>query len=325
MARRQRVNKITDRMTSLFKPLTIGISTSALFDLREEHDVYVNDGIDAYRRFQLERRQNPMKPGTAFHVVQKLLAINTPGDKPRVEVALISRNNIETGLRARYSLDHHGLDIPRIALTGGQPVESSLLKAYGIDLFLSRHADDVQRAVDGDIAASILHDPPTEPPLPKDGKEGKVHFAFDGDQVLFGGESETIFQKEGLLGFLKFETENAHTPMPEGPFAKVLFVIEALKATFPKDACPIETSLVTMRSGQAQIRPMNTLIEWGQIVDGAYMIGRSSQEGHKYQKVDVLAAIGADLFFDDQTYHTEPASRVVPSGYVPQKSCHKAA
>ena len=147
------VTTITDRMTSLFKPLTIGISTSALFDLREEHGTYVNDGIDAYRRLQLERRQDPMKPGTAFHVIQKLLAINTPGEKPRVEVALISRNNIETGIRARYSLDHHRLDIPRIALTGGQPVESSLLKAYGIDLFLSRHADDVQRAVDGDIAA----------------------------------------------------------------------------------------------------------------------------------------------------------------------------
>jgi len=156
-------------------------------------------------------------------------------------------------------------------------------------------------------------------------KPGKVHFAFDGDQVLFGGDSEAIFQKDGLQGFLKYETEMAEVPMPEGPFAKVLFVIEALKATFPKDNCPIETSLVTMRSGQAQIRPMNTLIDWGKIVDGAYMIGRSSQEGHKYQKVDVLAAIGADLFFDDQTYHTEPASHVVPSGYVPQKSGHKAA
>src|SRR5690606_596262 len=111
-------------MTSLFKPLTIGISTSALFDLRAEHDVYVNDGIDAYRRFQFERRHDPMKPGTAFSVIQKLLAINTPGVKPRVEVALISRNNIETGIRARYSLDHHKLDIARIALTGGKPVES---------------------------------------------------------------------------------------------------------------------------------------------------------------------------------------------------------
>lgn len=304
-----------------FKPLTIGISTSALFDLREEHTTYVDGGIDAYRRLQFERRRDPMKPGTAFQVVQKLLAVNTPGERPRVEIALISRNNIETGLRARYSLDYHQLDIPRIALTGGKNVESSLLRAYGVDLFLSRHADDVQRAVDGDIAASVLHDPPDAP----QSKPGKVHFAFDGDQVLFGGESETIFQREGLLGFMKFETEMAEVPMPAGPFAKVLFVIEALKATFPKDTCPIETSLVTMRSGQAQIRPMNTLIEWGQIVDGAYMIGRSSQEGPKYQKVDVLAAIGADLFFDDQTYHTEPASRIVPSGYVPQKSGHSAA
>lgn len=310
-----------NQMSQLFKPLTIGISTSALFDLREEHEVYLNEGIDPYRRLQFERRREIMPPGTAFNVVRKLLSINVPGEKPRVEVALISRNDIETGIRARYSLDHHGLDIARIALTGGKPVESNLLKAYGIDLFLSKNAEDVQRAVDGDIPASVLHDPPTE------GREnpGKVHFAFDGDQVLFGGESESIFQKEGLLGFMKHESENAEVPMPAGPFARVLYVIEALKATFPKDDCPIETSLVTMRSGNAQLRPMNTLIDWGKIVDGAYMIGRSSQEGHKYQKVDVLAAIGADLFFDDQTYHTEPASKVVPSGYVPQKTAAKAS
>lgn len=310
---------------SLYKPLTVGISTSALFDLREEHDVFLNKGIEDYRKLQFERRREIMKPGTAFCVIQKLLKINKPGEKQRVEVALISRNDIETGIRARYSLDHYGLDIPRIALTGGKPVEANLLRAYGIDLFLSKHQEDVQRAVDGDIAAAVLHDPPVE--ASPSCKPGKVHLAFDGDQVLFGGESEAIFQKEGLLGFLKYETELAEVPMPAGPFAKVLFVIQALKATFPKEECPIETSLVTMRSGTAQVRPMNTLIDWGQIVDGAYMIGRSTQEGHKYQKVDVLSAIGADLFFDDQTYHTEPASKVVPSGYVPQKTghAHKAA
>lgn len=317
----QQIIDYAEYMSQIFKPLTIGISTSALFDLREEHEIYLRDGIDPYRRMQFERRRNIMKPGTAFNVVKKLLAINVPGEKPRIEVALISRNDIETGIRARYSLDHHKLDIPRIALTGGKPVEANLLKAYGIDLFLSKNTEDVQRAVDGDIAASILHDPPSE----THDNPGKVHFAFDGDQVLFGGDSESVFQKEGLLGFLKYETEMADTPMPEGPFARVLFVIEALKATFPKEECPIETSLVTMRSGNAQLRPMNTLIEWGKIVDGAYMIGRSSQEAKKYEKVDVLAAIGADLFFDDQTYHTEPASKVVPSGYVPLKSSHKVA
>lgn len=305
----------------IFKPLTIGVSTSALFDMRAEIDILQNEGMDAYRRVQFERRHEPMKPGTAFTAIEKLLAINTPGEKPRVEVAVISRNNIETGIRARHSIGHYHLDMPRIALTGGKVVEARLLKAYGIDLFLSRNPEDVQCAVDNDIAASVLHDPPGN----FQGKSGKVHFAFDGDQVLFGGESETIFQKEGLLGFMKFETEMADVPMPHGPFAKVLFVIEALKATFMKEECPIETSLVTMRSGKAQIRPMNTLIDWGQIVDGAYMIGRSSQEGHKYEKTSVLEAIGADLFFDDQTTHTEPASRVVPSGYVPQKSLHKAA
>lgn len=302
-----------------FKPLTIGVSSTALFDLREEEAIFRGEGIGTYRRYQSDNRMNVMKPGTAFDLVRKLLSLNAAGHPPRVEVAMISKNDIETGLRVRHSLDHYKLEVPRIALTSGKPVEPVLLKAYGIDLFLSRSLDDVQKAVDADLAACVLHDPPQKS-LPS---KPKIHFAFDGDQVLFSGESEHVFQKEGLIRFLQYETSLADTPLPEGPFAKLLFVIEALKATFPANDCPVETSLVTMRSGGAQVRPMNTLISWGKILDGAYMIGRANAEGVKYQKVDVLEAIGADIFFDDQICHTEPASLVVPSGHVPQKTVAK--
>ena len=302
-----------------FKPLTIGVSSTALFDLREEEEIFKNQGIKPYRQFQSINRLNIMKPGTAFSLIQKLLSLNTQGESPRVEIAMISKNDIETGLRVRHSLDHYKLEVPRIALTGGKPVEPALLKAYGIDLFLSRSMEDVQKAVDANLAACVLHDPPQK----QIENKGKIHFAFDGDQVLFSGESESIFQKDGLLKFLQYEQDLAETPLPEGPFAKLLFVIEALKATYPANDCPVETSLVTMRSGGAQVRPMNTLISWGKILDGAYMIGRANAEGKKYQKVDVLEAIGADIFFDDQICHTEPASLVVPSGHVPPKTAHK--
>lgn len=300
----------------LRKPLTIGISSTALFDMREEHRIFEEDGIASYRKYQFEKRREILEPGTAFYLVKKLLTLNTNDDAPRIDIALISKNDIETGLRVRHSLDNYGLDVPRIALTGGQPIQPHLLRAYGIDLFLSKDHEDVQRTVDADIAAAVLHDPPEG--LGEGGE--KIHFAFDGDQVIFSGESENIFQKEGLMGFLKYEQDMADIPMPEGPFAKVLFVIEALKTTFPKGESPIETSLVTMRSATAQVRPMNTLIEWGQIVDGAYMIGRSHPKGQKYEKVDVLQAIKADIFFDDQTHHTELAASSIPSGYVPTKT-----
>ncbi len=303
-----------------FKPLTIGVSSTALFDLREEDTVFKTEGIKAYRKLQSSRRLDVMQPGTAFNLVKKLLGLNIPGQPPRVEISMISRNDIETGLRARHSLDHYKLEVPRIALTGGKAIEPTLLKAYGIDLFLSRSLEDVQKAVNADLAACVLHDPPEKIIE----NNGKIHFAFDGDQVLFSGESESIFQKEGLMKFLQYEQDMAQTPLPEGPFAKLLFVIEALKATYPSNDCPIETSLVTMRSGGAQVRPMNTLIQWGKILDGAYMIGRANSEGFKYQKVDVLAAIGADIFFDDQICHTEPASLIVPSGHVPAKTSHAA-
>ena len=156
-----------------FKPLTIGISSTALFDMREEQKVFREQGMEAYRHYQFEHRHNLLKPGTAFHLVQKLLRINPADEAPRVEIALISKNDIETGLRVRYSLDHYDLDIPRIALTGGKPIQPALLNAYGIDLFLSGHAEDVQNAVNGDIAAAVLDHPPENPLQNGD----KVHFA----------------------------------------------------------------------------------------------------------------------------------------------------
>ena len=37
------------------------------------------------------------------------------------------------------------------------------------------------------------------------------------------------------------------------------------------------------------------------------------------EKSEVLKAFGANIFFDDQTVHTEPASKLVPSARVPYK------
>ena len=45
-------------------------------------------------------------------------------------------------------------------------------------------------------------------------------------------------------------------------------------------------------------------------VDEAFFLGGVS-------KTDVLSAFGAHIFFDDQSIHTEPASKVVPAATVP--------
>ena len=69
--------------------LVVAISSRALFNLDDSHEVYVRDGLDAYSRYQIEREEEPLEPGEAFPMVQKLLRINTllKGDN-RVEVVL---------------------------------------------------------------------------------------------------------------------------------------------------------------------------------------------------------------------------------------------
>lgn len=96
--------------------LVVAISSRALFNLDDSHEVYIRDGLDAYSRYQIEREDDPLEPGEAFPMVQKLLRINQllKGDK-RVEVVLLSRNSADTGLRVFNSIQHYDLDIQRAA------------------------------------------------------------------------------------------------------------------------------------------------------------------------------------------------------------------
>ncbi|MDX2388079.1 hypothetical protein GHK29_04920 [Sinorhizobium medicae] len=57
-------------------PLRIGISTRALFDLEEEHAVFVRDGVWAYADLQLKREGLLINKGTGFDVIQRLLRLS---------------------------------------------------------------------------------------------------------------------------------------------------------------------------------------------------------------------------------------------------------
>lgn len=54
-------------------PLRIGISTRALFNLEEEHKVFVEQGVDAYVKLQLKREDVSLKSGSGFQVIERLL------------------------------------------------------------------------------------------------------------------------------------------------------------------------------------------------------------------------------------------------------------
>lgn len=69
--------------------LVVAISSRALFDLGDSHDLFEREGVDAFAEYQIERENELLQPGIAFPLVQKLLRLNrAPPEAPRVEVIL---------------------------------------------------------------------------------------------------------------------------------------------------------------------------------------------------------------------------------------------
>ena len=55
--------------------LVVAISSSALFDLTLSDQVYREEGVASYARYQIAHEEDPLAPGDAFELVRKLLGI----------------------------------------------------------------------------------------------------------------------------------------------------------------------------------------------------------------------------------------------------------
>jgi 5'-nucleotidase len=285
--------------------LVIGISSRALFDLGQSHAIFEAEGLQAYADYQMKNEDQHLKPGVAFPLVRKLLALNEDEvDHPGVEVILLSRNSADTGLRIFNTIEHYGLNIERAAFTGGES-PYKYMEAYDADLLLSTNAGDVRKALEkGYAAATIL------PGRSSDRDSGQLRIAFDGDAVIFGDEAERVFQENGLAAFSDSEREAAAQPLSGGPFKPVLEALHKIQSAYPIEGNPIRTALVTARSAPAHKRVVLTLREWGIRIDEALFLGGRS-------KGEFLKTFGADIFFDDQQVHIESAKVHVTSAHVP--------
>ena len=294
--------------------LVIGVSSRALFDLSRENEIFENEGLEAYCRYQLEHENDILKPGTGFALIEAMLKVNEiDAGLRRTEVVIISRNSADTSLRISNSIDSYKLDITRAAFTGGEPV-ARYLNAFEVDLFLSATEEDVQAAVESNVAAGLIYDGPSRnrtDPLEQ------IRIAFDGDAVLFSKESEMIYQQQGLEAFIEHEKLNAEKPLPEGPFAKLLKTLSYLQFDLTNSESqsppPIRTALVTARNSPAHERVIRTLRNWNVRIDETFFLGGVPK--HK-----ILESFSPHIFFDDQHQHCEGAARVVPTARVPHKN-----
>ncbi len=287
--------------------LVIGVSSRALFDLSAEDEIYRTRGLEAYERYQLDNEHICLKPGGGFPLVKAILRMNrlVPG-KRKTEVVIMSRNSAGTSLRIFNSIEQHGLDITRGALTRGAPL-APYLGAFSVDLFLSLYEDDVQAAVDAGVATAMLY---AKPENPTQDEIGQIRIAFDGDAVLFSEEAERVYQSEGLDAFVEHEKKNARRPLPEGPFAKLLKTLSHLQSEYRGADRPIRTALVTARNSPAHERVIRTLRAWNVDLDETFFLGGMD-------KSEVLKAFRPHIYFDDQRVHCDRASKLVPTGRVP--------
>lgn len=291
---------------SLDDKLVVGISTRALFDLDEAHQLFESQGLEAYTRHQIENAHLPLGPGTGFPLVRGLLRINELVGEQVVEVVVISRNSADTGLRTRHSIKALGLDINRAAFTRGRPV-ADYLEAFSCDLFLSAHDDDVVRALRAGFAAGKI----LAVSAASKASEEEVRIAFDGDAVLFSGAGEDLFQREGLHAFQANEAAKCDEPIAEGPFMGFLRALCAIQARFDPERCPIRTALITARDAVSHERVVNTLRALNVRIDEYFFLGG-------VKKAPIVKAFNPHIFFDDQLAHAGPASEVAPSAQVPR-------
>jgi 5'-nucleotidase len=308
--------------------LMLGVTSRSLFDLEDEDRVFHAAGTDAYIATCVDRETVMPAPGTAMPLARAITALNRRFARPLVGITLISRNAPEQGLRLMHAADHYDLDIERWAFTGGTPV-APLLNGFHIDLFLSRHPQDAADAIvagvpaalpaelapsglssgaEGDSTGALRPPPPAGLAAPAGGRP--LFFAFDGDAVLFDGESEEIFREQGRAAFDAHEKANADRPLAAGPFARVLQALARLQALGTPDNPTLSTAIVTARGAPAHERVLTTLTAWHIHVDQLYMLGG-------LPKTELLASLNPDIYFDDQARHIDAASPHIPCALVP--------
>ncbi|MDE1928631.1 MAG: 5'-nucleotidase [Burkholderiales bacterium] len=282
--------------------LVVAISSRALFDFEEENRVFEAADDRAYMRLQLERLEQPARPGVAFSLVNKLLAFNA--GRPRVEVVILSRNDPVSGLRVFRSAQHFTLPVQRGVFTRGQP-PWRYLRPLAANLFLSTNEADVRSALAAGVPAARVY---PESAHASEAHPQEVRIAFDGDAVLFSDEAERVYQAQGLDAFQSHERERAAMPLAPGPFKPLLEALHRLQRA-PLAGMRVRTALVTARSAPAHERAVRTLMDWQIEVDEAMFLGG-------LPKGEFLREFEPDFFFDDQTRHVDAAADHVPAGHV---------
>ncbi|MGY3582146.1 5'-nucleotidase [Bradyrhizobium sp. USDA 4341] len=284
--------------------LVIAVSSRALFDLEEAHQIFAKQGVAAYQTHAASAVLP--KPGAAYPIVEAIARAGANA-KASPEILIFSRDSASSAIPVVRAIEEAGLGAARGVFTGGAPSMVPYLQAFAVDLFLTKNASDAEEATAAGIPAALMFDPP-ETFDPKN--EAVVRIAFDGDAVLFSDQADLIFAQHGLDHFQDHERRNADVPLPPGPLAPFLSAIYRFQEAAGNGHKIFRIALITARAGACRTRALNTLTSWGVQVDEAYFCGDAP-------KAKFVELFRPHLFFDDKTYNLELSAKVAPSARVP--------
>jgi 5'-nucleotidase len=294
--------------------LVVGISSTALFDLADEHRIFEEEGEEAFKKYQMAKKDEPPGPGVAYPFIRRLLHLNNVfSDQKPVEVVILSRNDPEAGVRIMNSAKAHELDITRaVFLSGSAPYR--YMPSVNACLYLSTNRDEVREAVlAGHPAGFVL---PCAAKM-DDIEDLQLRLAFDFDGVLVDDEAESKYADGGLPLFHHYESENKDKPLKDGPLMPLLRNLSKIQGLQESGASRsnapekvMRVSIVTARNAPAHERMINTMKKLDISVDELFLTGG-------IEKKNFLDVIQPQMFFDDQIGHLEPASASTPCVHIP--------
>lgn len=294
--------------------LVIGIASSALFDLTDSHQVYLEQGEEAYRKYQEQHHDVILGKGVAFPFIRRFLDINKQFARHLpVEVVLFSRNSPETGLRVMHSIAHYGLDITRACFVTGKSAHA-YLPAFNTALFLSANEDDVRSALAANHPAGLVLPSRTE----DDESDGELRVAFDFDGVIADDEAETVFKRNNDVDeFHAHERRHVATPHRPGPLADLFQKLALMQRMEEKQLRRdpsyrkiLRIAIITARNAPSHERVVTTLKSWGVSANETFFLGGM-------EKARVLEVFKPHIFFDDQLSHLKSAGGTIPMVHVP--------
>ncbi len=321
MGRAEQKKRVEFMPYPIEKKLVVAVSSTVLFDLSREHELYLKEGLEAFRRFQREHRHDLPMPGTGFPFIRRLLMLNRmyPEEHP-VEVVILSRYHADDGMRVMDAVKEHGLDITRAFFMAGRK-PYPFMESVNASLYLSTNEEQVKEAVAlGHPAGYVL--PCT---VVDDEQDEQLRLAFDFDGVLVDDEAEQVFKKTGDLDqFQRYEQANRDRPLKAGPLMPLMQQLsyfqkmDSMRAQ--EDAGRqrmLRISIVTARSAPAHERLNNTLSSLGLEADEVFLLGG-------IEKKRVLDILKPHMFFDDQMAHLKGVAASTPSVHIPFGVANKA-